>query len=83
MGVCSQFDILWNELTSAEHIRLFGSLKGLSSSECEQQVIERLKDVELTHVAMVPSVNYSGGMKRRLSVAIGKKFLGIFLFIYF
>ncbi len=28
MGVCPQFDILWNELTSAEHIRLFGALKG-------------------------------------------------------
>ena len=71
MGVCPQFDILWNELTAAEHIRLFGCLKGLPASQVELQVQERLQDVELTHVSNVPSVNYSGGMKRRLSVAIG------------
>jgi ABC-type proline/glycine betaine transport system ATPase subunit len=43
MGVCPQFDILWNELTAAEHIRLFAALKGLSTSETEIQVNERLK----------------------------------------
>jgi ABC-type multidrug transport system ATPase subunit len=70
MGVCPQFDILWNELTSAEHIRLFGALKGLAASAAEQEATERLRDVDLTSVSNIPAGNYSGGMKRRLSVAI-------------
>lgn len=24
MGVCPQFDILWNDLTAYEHLRMFG-----------------------------------------------------------
>ncbi len=27
MGVCPQFDILWNELTGAEHLRIYGRIK--------------------------------------------------------
>jgi ABC-type Na+ transport system ATPase subunit NatA len=70
MGVCPQFDILWNELTSAEHIQLFGAIKGLPASVVDKEAMERLKDVELTNVANTPAGDYSGGMKRRLSVAI-------------
>lgn len=29
MGVCPQFDILWNELTGAEHLSIYGHVKGL------------------------------------------------------
>jgi ABC-type multidrug transport system ATPase subunit len=32
MGVCPQFDVLWNELTGLEHMRIFGHMKGLQSS---------------------------------------------------
>lgn len=27
MGVCPQFDILWNELTGREHLRIYGAVK--------------------------------------------------------
>lgn len=33
MGVCPQFDILWHELTSREHMILFGNIKGLATSD--------------------------------------------------
>ena len=33
MGVCPQFDILWNELTAREHMLLFGNIKGLATPE--------------------------------------------------
>ena len=29
MGVCPQTDLLWAELTAAEHLRFYGRLKGL------------------------------------------------------
>lgn len=27
MGVCPQFDVLWNELTGIEHLRIYGNIK--------------------------------------------------------
>jgi ABC-type multidrug transport system ATPase subunit len=33
MGVCPQFDVLWGELTGAEHLVLYGHVKGLRFSE--------------------------------------------------
>jgi ABC-type multidrug transport system ATPase subunit len=27
MGVCPQFDVLWNELTAKEHLEIYGSVK--------------------------------------------------------
>lgn len=29
MGVCPQFDVLWGELTGAEHLAIYGHIKGL------------------------------------------------------
>lgn len=29
IGVCPQFDILWEEMTAGEHIEMFHRLKGL------------------------------------------------------
>ncbi len=28
MGVCPQFDVLWEQLTGAEHLLLFAAIKG-------------------------------------------------------
>ena len=27
MGVCPQFDVLWNELTGVEHLTIYGNIK--------------------------------------------------------
>jgi ABC-type multidrug transport system ATPase subunit len=29
IGMCSQFDILWNEMTAEEHLHMFAKLKGV------------------------------------------------------
>ena len=35
MGVCPQHDLLWPQLTAAEHLRFYGRIKGLKvSSMC-------------------------------------------------
>lgn len=31
MGVCPQFDVLWNELTAREHMLLFANIKGIET----------------------------------------------------
>jgi ABC-type multidrug transport system ATPase subunit len=70
MGVCPQFDVLWPELTGAEHLAIYGHVKGVKFSEVRRQAADLLGRVKLTQSARVRSAAYSGGMKRRLSVAI-------------
>jgi len=68
MGVCPQFDILWEGLTAREHLRLFAVLKGVSG--VEEEINERVEEVKLGFAADQLAGNFSGGMRRRLSVAV-------------
>lgn len=72
MGVCPQHDLLWETLTGREHLLFYGRLKNLKGSALTQAVEESLKSVNLFYggVADKQAGKYSGGMKRRLSVAI-------------
>ena len=70
MGVCPQFDILWKELTGMEHMKIYARIKGLSRNEVIKQTEDLIESVKLTAAANIRSGAYSGGMRRRLSVAI-------------
>ncbi|OIS97179.1 PREDICTED: ABC transporter A family member 7-like isoform X2 [Nicotiana attenuata] len=72
MGVCPQHDLLWENLTGREHLLFYGRLKNLKGPDLTQAVEESLKSINLFHggVADKQAGKYSGGMKRRLSVAI-------------
>ncbi|XP_028787946.1 ABC transporter A family member 2-like isoform X1 [Neltuma alba] len=70
IGVCPQFDILWDALSGQEHLHLFASIKGLPPSSIKSITQKSLAEVRLRESAKVRAGSYSGGMKRRLSVAI-------------
>lgn len=70
MGVCPQFDVLWDELTGEEHLQTFGHVKGLEWDAVKGEAASLLERVKLTSAGRQRSGTYSGGMKRRLSVAI-------------
>ncbi|XP_057761178.1 ABC transporter A family member 2-like [Arachis stenosperma] len=70
IGVCPQFDILWDALSGEEHLQLFATIKGLTPSSINLITQTSLAEVRLTDSAKVRAGSYSGGMKRRLSVAI-------------
>ncbi|KAM7269542.1 hypothetical protein ACFE04_025039 [Oxalis oulophora] len=72
MGVCPQHDLLWDMLTGREHLLFYGRLKNLKGSALKKAVEESLKNLNLFYggVADKQARKYSGGMKRRLSVAI-------------
>merc|ERR1711871_603607 len=74
MGVCPQHDVLYHRLTGAEHLRLFATMKSSSGAavgmDVEQEVVQRLSDVNLIASQDVNAGAYSGGMQRRLSIAI-------------
>uniref|UniRef100_A0A453SBP0 ABC transporter domain-containing protein n=1 Tax=Aegilops tauschii subsp. strangulata TaxID=200361 RepID=A0A453SBP0_AEGTS len=72
MGVCPQNDMLWEMLTGREHLQFYGRLKSLSGSALDLAVEESLRSVNLLlgGAADKQVRKYSGGMKRRLSIAI-------------
>ncbi|KAJ8560529.1 hypothetical protein K7X08_022389 [Anisodus acutangulus] len=70
IGVCSQFDTLWDALSGQEHLELFATIKGLSPTSKRSEAKKLLADVKLDDVAKVRAGSYSGGMKRRLSLGI-------------
>jgi ATP-binding cassette subfamily A (ABC1) protein 3 len=74
IGICLQHDCLFPNLTVREHVQFFSRLKGLyeemSWKDAEAHVDEALQDVALSEKRNTRSKNLSGGMKRKLSVAI-------------
>lgn len=71
IGVCPQFDILWDTLTGEEHLHPFASIKGLPDSSIKLVAQKSLAEVRLTEAAQRRAGSYSGGMKCCLNVAIG------------
>ena len=70
MGVVSQFDVLWDELTGIEHMYLIQTLKRVDVPNFDKLVEQRLKDVGLFESGHLMVGKYSGGMRRRISVAL-------------
>ncbi|KAJ3259370.1 ATP-binding cassette sub- A member 5, partial [Borealophlyctis nickersoniae] len=68
LGVCPQHDILLDELTVAEHLRIFAGLKGVR--DIDARVEEVVRDVDLVDKRDALSKELSGGQKRKLSVGI-------------
>ena len=70
MGVCPQFDILWPELTVYEHLLFYARLKGIPPAQEKTKVEQAMAEVYLSKFKDLKSTQLSGGMRRRLSVAI-------------
>ncbi|GJQ15034.1 hypothetical protein GpartN1_g6825.t1 [Galdieria partita] len=68
-GVCPQHSILWDDLTAEEHLRFYAKLKG-GGSNIKKRVDSLLESVGLYSSRSQLVGKFSGGMKRRLSVAI-------------
>jgi ABC-type multidrug transport system ATPase subunit len=74
IGICLQHDCLFPQLTVREHVQFFSRIKGLykqmSREEAEEHIDQVIQDVALSEKRNSYSRNLSGGMKRKLSVAI-------------
>jgi ABC-type multidrug transport system ATPase subunit len=63
-------DYLWPDLTAGEHLALFAGLRGVDHTEQDRVVQKWLESVDLADVQLQYTSGFSGGMKRRLSVAL-------------
>ncbi|ETO60198.1 hypothetical protein F444_21574 [Phytophthora nicotianae P1976] len=70
LGICFQHDVLFEDLTVEEHLLVFGRVKGYRNEELQTLVDSQIRQVGLTEKRHVLSKELSGGMKRKLSVAI-------------
>ncbi|XP_054645244.1 phospholipid-transporting ATPase ABCA1-like isoform X2 [Dunckerocampus dactyliophorus] len=70
LGVCPQHNVLFDTLTVEEHVWFYGCLKGLPEAQVKAEVDSLLDDVGLLHKRHEQTKNLSGGMQRKLSVAI-------------
>ncbi len=70
IGVVPQENLMYKNLTCAENLNFFARIYGLSSSERKQRVRECLILVNLLDRANSVVENLSGGMQRRLSMAL-------------
>lgn len=61
----------YQELTPAENLAFFGAWSGLNKQEIKQRTDELLEILGLTDVRNKPVEKFSGGMKRRINLAIG------------
>ncbi|XP_059015165.1 phospholipid-transporting ATPase ABCA7 isoform X7 [Mustela lutreola] len=70
LGVCPQYNVLFDMLTVDEHIWFYGRLKGLSAAAVRPEQARLLQDVGLVPKSGAQTRHLSGGMQRKLSVAI-------------
>ena len=70
IGFCPQFDALFELLTAREHLQLYARLKGINEVDIPRVVDQKVAEMGLTEYADRAAGTYSGGNKRKLSVAI-------------
>ncbi|MGG1629281.1 ABC transporter ATP-binding protein [Rossellomorea sp. NRS-1567] len=70
IGYMAQSDALYDELTAKENLSFMASLYGLKKNQRKEQIEKVMTTVDLLADLNKPVHQYSGGMKRRLSLAI-------------
>ncbi|MED6294396.1 hypothetical protein CHARACLAT_020626, partial [Characodon lateralis] len=72
LGVCMQYDVLFNHMTAKEHLLLYGQIKAphWSQKELREQVRTILEETDMYTHRHKRVDALSGGMRRKLSISI-------------
>jgi ABC-2 type transport system ATP-binding protein len=71
IGVTGQFSAADNLLTGEDNLILMADLRHLGRREGRRRAAELLDQFDLVEAAKKPAATYSGGMRRRLDLAMG------------
>ncbi|MBD2355902.1 ABC transporter ATP-binding protein [Tolypothrix sp. FACHB-123] len=70
IGVAPQDNLLYKSLSCAENLKFFADIYGLDKKERQQRILDTLASVNLLERAKYPVETLSGGMQRRLNIAV-------------
>jgi ABC-2 type transport system ATP-binding protein len=70
VGVCPQEIVLWKKMTCLEQLQFIGEMYGLKAGVARQRGEQLLERVDLVEKANVLVKTLSGGMQRRLNLAM-------------
>ena len=70
IGVTGQYASVDETLSATENLFIFSRLLGLSKTAAKQKAAELLEEFGLTEAAKRPLAKFSGGMRRRLDLAV-------------
>lgn len=71
IGVVPQEIALYDDMTALENLNFWGEMYGLSGGALKTRVKELLEQIGLADRAKERIKTYSGGMKRRVNIAVG------------
>ncbi|XP_068460547.1 ATP-binding cassette sub-family A member 2 isoform X2 [Clinocottus analis] len=70
LGMCPQHNVLFDKLSVEEHLWFYSRLKGMAEEDIRKEMDKMIVDLELSNKRHCLVQTLSGGMKRKLSVAI-------------
>jgi ABC-2 type transport system ATP-binding protein len=70
IGVCPQELALYEDLSAIDNMVFFGRMAGMDGKEAHEQAMDNLKLMGLVERARGKVAKFSGGMKRRINLAI-------------
>ncbi|XP_033946988.1 ATP-binding cassette sub-family A member 2 isoform X1 [Pseudochaenichthys georgianus] len=70
LGMCPQHNVLFDKLSVEEHLWFYSRLKGMAEEDIRKEMDKMIADLELSKKRHSLVQTLSGGMKRKLSVAI-------------
>ncbi|RMZ79683.1 hypothetical protein DV738_g3253, partial [Chaetothyriales sp. CBS 135597] len=69
LGLCPQKNVLWDELTVEEHVRIFNKIKSVELAS-KEEIRSLISACDILHKVSARSKTLSGGQKRKLQLAI-------------
>lgn len=70
LGICPQRNILWDDLTTLEHVRIFNRLKSAATFSTEAELKDLIAACDLDQKLEARSRQLSGGQKRKLQLSM-------------
>lgn len=70
MGMCPQYNAIWDQLTVKENLNFISRVKGLSGAQFDNNVELIINTLDLKEFMHTRAGNLSGGNKRKLCCAL-------------
>ena len=70
LGICPQRNVLWDDLTTFEHVQIFNRLKSTGPTASKVEIQELVAACDLSKKLGARSYQLSGGQKRKLQLSM-------------